>query len=240
MVGTRMNQGFVNRFVGVLQFDIFADHCNGAGAGRVDDPLAEFLPLCKSRRGCVTQSDFVHHQTVDLVLAQIERTFVDGVIDIAEGHHVLLLDIAEHRDLAAVVLVEVVFGAADDDVWLDADFAKLGHRLLGRLGFDLSGGTNQRQKGHVNEADVLFADFQCPLTKGLQKQKALHIPHRAADLGDQHVDVGVVLGNLTNAILNLVGDMRNKLHGLTKILPLALFFDNRIKDLAGGQVVHLR
>ena len=123
----------------------------------MDHALHELLPILQRRGGRVAEAELVHDQAVDLVAAQVERAFVNRVGHIAEGDDVLALDVAEHGDLAPVVLVEVRLGAADDDVGLDADLAEFGDRLLGGLGFHLAGGLDVGQQRDVDEADVLLA-----------------------------------------------------------------------------------
>lgn len=59
--------------------------------------------------------------------------------DIAEGDDVFVFDVAEHGDLTLVVVIEIVFGAADNDIRLDANFAEFGDRLLGGFCFHLAG-----------------------------------------------------------------------------------------------------
>jgi hypothetical protein len=105
--GAGVDQRFVDRLVGVLQLDVFAGHGDGHLVLGMDDALDEMLPILQRGRGRVAEADLVHHQAVDLVAAQVQRALVNRVGDIAEGDDVLALDVAEHGDLAAVVLVEV-------------------------------------------------------------------------------------------------------------------------------------
>ena len=159
------------------------------------------LPILQRGRRRVAEADLVHDQAVDLVAAQVERAFVNRVRHIAEGDDVLALDVAEHGDLLAVVLVEIRLGAADDDVRLDADLAEFGDGLLGRLGFHLAGGLDVGQQRDVDEADVFLADFQRELAQRFDEKQAFHVADGAADFGDEHVDVRIVLGDLVDARL---------------------------------------
>ena len=162
---------------------------------------------------------------------------VDGAFDITESDHVLFFDVAEHRDFAAVVFVEVVLGAADDDVGLDSDFAQLGHRLLGGLGFDFASGFDEGKKSDVDEADVFAADFEGELAQGFQEEGAFDVADGAADFGDEDLDVRVGFGDVEEALLNLVGDVRDVLHGGAEVFAFALVADDGLKDLAGGEGV---
>ena len=146
VMGAGVDERFVDRFVGVLQFDVFAGHGDGDLVFRMDHALHEALPILERRGGRVAEAELVHHQAVDLVAAQVERAFVNRVGHIAEGDDVLALDVAEHGDFLPVVLIEVRLGAADDDVRLDADLAEFGDRLLGGFGFHLAGGLDVGQQ----------------------------------------------------------------------------------------------
>ncbi len=82
---------------------------------------------------------------------------------------------------------EDLFGAAQEDVGLDADGAQFLDAVLGRLGLDLAGGLDEGHQGQVDVADVLFAQVALELADGLQEGQALDVAHGAADLDDGHV-----------------------------------------------------
>ena len=60
-------------------------------------------------------------------------------------------------------------------------------------------------------------------------------PDRAADLGDDEVDVAG-LGDQRDPLLDLVGDVRHDLHGAAEVVAAALAADHRVVDPAGGDV----
>lgn len=231
VVRTGVDEGFVDGLVGVLKLDVFARDGDGHAVLRMNDALHEALPVLQRRGRRVAETDLVHHEAVDLVAAQVQRTFVNRVGHIAEGDDVLALHVAEHRDLLAVVLVEVRFRAADDDVRLDAELAEFRDGLLGRLGLHLTGSLDERQQRDVDEADVLLADFQRELAQRLDEEQALHVTHRATDLGDEHVGLRIVRGDLVHARLDLVRHVRDELHGLSEILAAAFLLDDSVKHL---------
>ena len=206
----------------------------------MDHPLHEALPALKRRRWRVTKPDFVDHKAVDLVAAQVERAFVNRMIDIAECDDILTLNIAEHRDLAAIFLIEVGLGAANDDVRLNADLAQLGDRLLGRLGLSLTRRLDVRQQRDMDETDIFLSDLERVLPQGFEEKQTLHITHGAADFGDEHIDIGILFRDFVDARLDLIGHMRNELHGLAQVLAAPLFADHRVEDLTRGKVVHTR
>ena len=82
---------------------------------------------------------------------------------------------------------------------------------------------------------VLAADFAAHLADRLDECLALDVADRAADLDDD--DVGVVLpGGEPQALLDLVGDVRDDLDGAAEIVAAAFLGDDRGVDLAGRDV----
>lgn len=86
----------------------------------------------------------------------------------------------------------------------------------------------------MQEEHVVTADLVANLADGLQEGQRLDVADGAADLGDDHVHVGA--GHGADAVLDLVGDVRDDLHGVTEILAAALLGDDVGVDLAGGHV----
>ena len=64
----------------------------------------------------------------------------------------------------------------------------------------------------------------------------LDVAHRAADLHEGHVHAGL-LAHAEDARLDLVGDVRDDLHGPAEEAALALLGDDRLVDLARGDGV---
>jgi hypothetical protein len=84
------------------------------------------------------------------------------------------------------------------------------------------------------KTDVLRLHLEGELAHGLQEGEALDVARRAADLGDEHVHV---LAAGVDALLDLVGDVRDHLHGLAEIHPAPLLLDDALVDLARAQAV---
>ena len=84
---------------------------------------------------------------------------------------------------------DAAVAAADDDVGLDAPAAQLGDRVLGRLGLLLARRPEVRHEGDVDVADVVAADVLAELPDRLEEREDLDVADRAADLGDDDVDV---------------------------------------------------
>jgi hypothetical protein len=86
----------------------------------------------------------------------------------------------------------------------------------------------------VDVADVVATDVEAELADGLEEREDLDVADRAAHLGDHHVDV--VGGQALDAALDLVGDVRDHLHGLAEVVASALGGEHRLVDRAGGGV----
>jgi hypothetical protein len=81
---------------------------------------------------------------------------------------------------------------------------------------------------------LLAPDLDAHLADRLQERQRLDVADGAADL-DQG-DVGVV-GAEPDAVLDLVGDVRDHLHGAAEVVAAALLADHALVDLPGGEVV---
>jgi hypothetical protein len=82
--------------------------------------------------------------------------------------------------------------AQHDGIGLDTDLSQCSHRVLGRLGLQLTAGCQVRDQRDVQEEDVVAAHVMAHLTGRLQKGQRLDVADGAADLGDD--DVRAVLG----------------------------------------------
>ena len=86
----------------------------------------------------------------------------------------------------------------------------------------------------MDVADVVAADVVAELPDRLEEREDLDVADRAADLGDDDVDV--VGGQAVDAALDLVGDVRDHLHGLAEVVAAALGGEHRLVDRAGRGV----
>jgi hypothetical protein len=86
----------------------------------------------------------------------------------------------------------------------------------------------------VHDEDVVAADLVADLAYGFEEGKRLDVAHGAADLGDD--DVHVVGRHAPDAVLDLVGDVRDDLHGVAEVVAAPLLGDDGRVDLAGGDV----
>jgi hypothetical protein len=149
--------------------------------------------------------------------------------------------LVNRRDLGALVVGDGAVGAAQQRVGLDADLAQLLHRVLRGLGLELAGRGDPGHVGQVHEGALLGPMLEAHLAHGFQEGQRLDVAHGAADFDDGHVhrvrraDAGAAL----DEFLDLVGDVRDDLHGLAQVVAAALLFEHALVDLAGGEVVGL-
>ena len=153
---------------------------------------------------------------------------------VGSRHHGLLVDVAHQRDLLLHRGRDLAVGAADDRVGLDADGAQRGHRVLGRLGLELARRPDPGHQGDVQEEDVVATDVVAHLAGGLQERQRLDVADRAADLGDHDVDVVAAHGQ--DAVLDLVGDVRDHLDRVAEVVAATLLGDHLGVDLPGRDV----
>ena len=136
-------------------------------------------------------------------------------------------------DLLALFLGDGPLRAAHQDLGDDPDFPQAPDAMLGGLGFLLAGGFDIRQQRHMDIQRIILAQFPTQLPDGFQKRQAFNVADRAADLNNGHIHVSG-FGDLLDALFDLIGNMRDDLHGLAQIIPAALLGDHGIIDLAGG------
>ena len=117
-----------------------------------------------------------------------------------------------------------------------ADLAQFGHALLRRLGLQFTGCLDEWNIGDVNEAHVAGPSLEGELANGLQERQSLDVTDRAADFGDEHVGPRLG-GQMGDAPLDFVGDVRNDLHGLAQIHPIALVLEHLLVDLSARRRV---
>ena len=224
----------VEALVGLGEVDVLAHHGDRDLVLRVAGAMHDLLPGAQVR---APGPDVQHlgDLLVEALLVQDQRHLVDR-LHVLGRHHGVLVHVAEEGDLGLDLLREEAVGAAQDDVRRDADRAQLLHRVLHRLGLELTG---RRQIGHqcdVDEAAVLAPHLGPHLADGLEEGQRLDVAHGPADLGDQHVDA---LGGRVDARLDLVGHVRNHLDRTAQVVAPALLAEHRVVDPARGHVVEL-
>ena len=86
----------------------------------------------------------------------------------------------------------------------------------------------------MHEGAIVAALFVAHLADGFQKRQRLDVADRAADLHDHHIHVG---RHFTHGGFDLVGDVRDHLHGLAQIIAAPLAGDDLLVDAARGEVI---
>ena len=179
-------------------------------------------------------AEVLEHEVVDALLVERQRHLVD-VVDVARRDDRLGRQAREQRDLLADVERERALGAAHQHVRRDADAAQLVDRVLRRLGLQLAGVPDVGDERQVDEHAAAPPDVDGELADRLEERQRLDVADGAADLGDHEVDVAG-LGDQRDPLLDLVGDVRDDLHGPAEVVAAALAADHRVVDAAGGDV----
>ncbi len=82
---------------------------------------------------------------------------------------------------------------------------------------------------------LLAADIVAELADGLEERQALDVADRAADLGDDHIYIGIP-GDAGHPFLDLVGDVRDHLDRAAQIVTFTLLADDVVVDGARRDV----
>ena len=226
-----------DRQVGVGQVDVLADQRDRHGlVGVVDavEQVAPDRPVDVAER----EPEPAHDVGVEPFAVQDTRDVVDRR-RVGRGGDPVEVDVAHQRDLALEPVRDLPVRAQHQRVGLDADVAQSRDGVLGRLGLELTGGREERHERDVQEEAVVAAHVVADLPRGLQERQRLDVADRPAHLRDHDVRRGaVVVGgrHREDAVLDLVGDVRDDLHGVAQVLAAALLGDHRRVDLPGGDV----
>ena len=233
MVDGGVLEGLPDREVGLVELHVLADegdrHRSVAGV----DALDQRLPLRQVGLAAL-EVQHPHDEVVEPFAVHQQGDAVD-VVGVARRHDRVGVDVAEQGDLLADALFDRLLGARDDDVGLDADLAQLGDRVLGRLGLRLADHPDDGHQRDVHVEHVLAADVLAELADGLEEGQRLDVADRAADLGDEHVDVEA-LRQPVDARLDLVRDVRDDLDRAPEVVAAALLGDDAVVDAAGRHV----
>ena len=174
----------------------------------------------------------VDDDIVEILLVQQHRNLVD-VVGLERRYHGALLDVGEQRDLAALLIGQRLQAAAQQDIRLDADAAQLLHGMLRRLGLDLPRTADDRHQGEVHVEDVIAPEFNAHLANRFEEGQGFDVADGTADL--DHANIRIT-GAESNAVLDLIRDVRNDLHGRAQVVAAALLGDDALVNAAGGEI----
>ncbi len=88
----------------------------------------------------------------------------------------------------------------------------------------------------MDKQRIAPAEFVAHLADGFGERLRLDVAHRTADLANHHVNVA---RNLVRRRLDLVGDVRDHLDGLAKIVAATFLLDDAFVDSSRREVVVL-
>ena len=226
-----------DRQIGIGQVDVLADERDPHGLLRLVHAAQQVVPL-----GPVDvaerQVEAPHHVGVQLLAVQHLGNVVDRRC-VGCRDHAVDVDVAHQRDLVLQRFWHVAVATQDQRVRRDADAAQCGDGVLRRLGLELARRREVRHQGDVQEEDVVTAHFVADLAGGLEEGQGFDVADGATDLGDHHVgavSVGVRLRHRQDAALDLVGDVRDHLNGVTQVFTAPFLGDNRRIHLARGHI----
>ena len=95
------------------------------------------------------------------------------------------------------------------------------------------GSADDRHQRQMHVDAVAAAELDAQLADRLEKRQRLDVAHRAADLHHAHIRAP---GAELHAALDLVGDVRDDLHGGAEIVAAALLRDDALVDAPGGEI----
>ena len=184
--------------------------------------------------GVTSSPKCCEHELVELLVAQAQRHRVE-VRGVLGGDDRALVEVGEEGDLGAQLARQRARRARHHDVGRDTDAAQLVDGVLRGLRLELAGGLDQRHERDVQVEHVVAAELRAQLADRLEERQALDVADRAADL-DEH-DVDVARGrDAQDAVLDLVGDVRDHLDGRAEVLALALAADDGVVDAPRSRV----
>src|SRR5262249_16402094 len=213
-----MDQSFVQRFVRVLEAGVLADHRNIYLAVGIGDGLGDRTAALKIGLRRILDTEGCQHLAVETFRVIAAGHLVDAR-DVERLDHGFGADIAEQRDLAALVPGQWSFAATKQNVRLDADRAQLLHRVLRRLGLELACARDERHEREMDEDGMAARQLVAELADRLEERQAFDVADGAADLAQHEVDV-LIAGS--DEGLDRVGDVRNDLDGRAEIIAAAL------------------
>ena len=160
-------QCFVQRFVAVAQFHIFANHDNVDIAFRVGGFIDKIIPALETGRWRI-QAQLVTDQAIQTLFMQHARHLVDGV-HVPHGNHTPQRHVGEQGNLLPFFLGNGAVSTAQQGIGLDADFTQLLGGVLCRFGFQLAGCGNPGHITQMHKSAVVGAELQTELAHRLQK-----------------------------------------------------------------------
>ena len=146
-------------------------------------------------------------------------------------HDAAPVHVTEGSDLVQQTLFQVHLRPQDEDVGLDAHALEFLDGVLCRLCLELPGRPEVGDIGQV-DADGPPAQLPAELPDGFHERGAFDVADGTADFRDDEVEIAI-LGIRRYPPLDFVGDVRDDLDGLAKVVAAAFLLDDGLVDLAG-------
>ncbi len=128
-----------------------------------------------------------------------------------------------------------MFGAADNDIRLNAHALKFFDARLRGLGFQLPGSLDVRNQGDMNEDGVFPSDFMLKLPDRFQKRLAFNVADGSADFDNG--DMGLFGGKIAvKPAFDFVCDMRDYLNGSAAVISPPFFLQHRPVHFPCGDI----
>ena len=228
-------QSFAQTFVGVFQLDVFADDADADFAGGMLERLEHGQPAAQ-----IARRSFETQQAKNLFVESFGREshgdFVN-VGDVRRGNDAGFGDVAEERDFRFQIGGQRAVAAANQHVRLNSDAEKFFHAVLRGFGFQFARGVDEWHQREVHENNIFRTELEAHLADGFQEWERLDVADGAADFDQDDVHA---FGDFAECGFNFIGDVRDDLHGLAKIIAAAFFGDDGFVEAAGGPVVVAR
>src|SRR5690606_17257771 len=182
----------------------------------------------------------ITHKIVEALFMKHRGDLVNR-ISVPDGYHGVQGHIREQRDLGTLVVWYRPISPAQQCVGINTDLAQFLHGVLGGLGLELAGRSDEWHKGQVHKGGVVAAQAQAHLAGRLEKWQGLDIAYGTADFDDGDVSLAIPrgIGATRDKFLDFVRNMRNDLDGFSEVVTTTFFTQDGFVDLAGGEVVEL-
>ena len=186
-----VGQSLGETLVGIFVFYILAHERDIDGGGGIlkgfhrPDPVLHVLVS-------VGKIQVLEDDGIQTLLCQKQGHLING-FHILGSDHRLFGHVAKKSDLLPDFLGENPVGPAQENIGLNANRSQFPYRVLGRLGFELSHGSDEGYQGQVYENGVAPTHLEAELSDGLEKGKRLDVSYRSTNLDDLNVHT---LGNL--------------------------------------------
>ena len=236
-IGGGLKQRFINRFVSILQFHIFAHQPYGELLGGIAQVVEIFVPRPQIGFSGEWGVGFLQYNIVEFLLVHHQGHLIDGR-RIHTLHHRIFRHITELCHLAEHTLGNVHLGAKHQHIGLNTHLLKLLHGVLRGLGFQFFSRTNVGHIGEVN-AHALPTELPAQLTHSFEERQRLDITHRATYFGNHKV-VFAIAAKMLHRIFNFIGDVGHHLHGFSQIVAATLFINHTLINSTRGHIAGTR